>query len=120
MIDPRDQGTWLTRTGIAKILLAKADKLKDPAAAEAVRKDARVLIEQAERDDAYFEWAKSVIEANDRRDTPCKGVCNYSNEQDKCLTCHRNLSEITAWPNLTRSERRKMMQEIKARRDETT
>ena len=55
MIDPRDQGTWLTRTGIAKILLAKADKLKDPAAAEAVRKDAQVLIQQAERETDYID-----------------------------------------------------------------
>lgn len=55
MIDPRDQGTWLTRTGIAKILLAKADKLKDPAAATKVREDAFVLIEQAERDSDYID-----------------------------------------------------------------
>ena len=55
MIDPRDQSTWLTRTGIAKILLAKANKLKDPAAAEAVREDARVLIQQAERETDYID-----------------------------------------------------------------
>jgi len=54
-----------------------------------------------------------MADDNKKSLTPCKGVCDYDSTIDKCNTCYRSLDQITAWPSLTKTERRNIMRQIK-------
>jgi predicted Fe-S protein YdhL (DUF1289 family) len=49
-------------------------------------------------------------------ETPCIKVCAIDPGTGLCLGCGRNLAEISAWPTLPPRERRRIMQDLPARR----
>ena len=48
-------------------------------------------------------------------ESPCVGVCALDEAGERCLGCHRTLSEIAAWPRMTVDARRRLRAELVGR-----
>lgn len=49
-------------------------------------------------------------------DTPCVDICKISPANGLCEGCGRTIAEIAAWASLSPLERRRIMDELPARR----
>lgn len=54
--------------------------------------------------------------ARPRVASPCISVCRLDPFEDRCVGCFRTLDEIATWPELSDDARRRVMDELLARR----
>lgn len=47
--------------------------------------------------------------------SPCIGICVIDPQRQLCTGCHRTLSEIAAWGNMTNDQRRAIMGSLPGR-----
>ena len=53
--------------------------------------------------------------ALEQMESPCTKVCVIDPASGFCRGCKRTLAEIASWASLTAAERRRIMQELRAR-----
>ncbi|MBA4293360.1 DUF1289 domain-containing protein [bacterium] len=50
-------------------------------------------------------------------ESPCVRVCRLD-QDDVCLGCHRTIQEIISWPNLSETQKARIIEKVEARQDQ--